>query len=413
MITPSFLMILFILYIILMIVFFKYDPTGSVTGYQGLSIFLTLLGGTIIILLWFLSAQNEPFFKWSDLRNLSFTRPQGPANRVAGVVAQPLQRPILGSMKSFMELFIILFLFIGILIGAIMIIVYSVGDTSSSSVTSGIFTSLNIIFGIGILVFIASMISKSKDNTLISLMFNLVMYIPCLILDIINAVKKEYKSTTPIAVMVLGFDVALYFAIWVLPKIIKYLFDVPGQQLINEPIYTDQPNVLANYENLAPDINGKKTKYKYNYALSCWIYINPQPPNTGEEYTTFTSLLNYGNKPNILYKADTNTIMIKMKIKNDDEKIIYKSNDFLLQRWNNIIVNYDGGTLDVFINNKLVVSQDSVVPYMSFDQLTCGSTNGIQGGICNVKYYERVLNINEINQVYNSVKNKDPPIFSQ
>ena len=51
MITPSFLMILFILYIILMIVFFKYDPTGSVTGYQGLSIFLTLLGGTIIILL--------------------------------------------------------------------------------------------------------------------------------------------------------------------------------------------------------------------------------------------------------------------------------------------------------------------------------------------------------------------------
>ena len=104
--------------------------------------------------------------------------------------------------------------------------------------------------------------------------------------------------------------------------------------------------------------------------------------------------------------------MITMKIKNDDETIIYKSNDFLLQKWNNIIVNYDGGTLDVFINNKLVISKNSVVPYMSFDQITSGATNGIQGGICNVKYYKRVLNISEIHQIYNSVKNKDPPIFT-
>ena len=403
MISPPFLIILFILYVILMIVFFKYDPTGATKSYQGISIFLTLLGGSIIILLGFLSAQNEPFFRWSEL---SFKTMQGPV-----LPGRPrLSRPIFSSMKSFMEMFVILFLFIGVIIGAIMIIIYSAGGTSP--VTSGVFTALNIVFGIGILVFIASMISKSKDDSLMALFFNILMYIPCLILDIINSIKKEYKGTTPTAVMVLGFDVVLYFIIWILPKLIQYLFDVPGQQLINEPIYTDQSKVLGNYENLAPDINGENEKYKYNYALSCWIYINPQPPNTGEEYTTFTSLLNYGNKPNILYKADTNTIMIKMKIKTDDEKIIYKSNNFLLQKWNNLVVNYDGGTLDVFINNKLVVSQDSVVPYMSFDKITSGATNGIQGGICNVKYYERVLNINEIHQVYNSVKNKDPPIFT-
>ena len=403
MISPPFLIILFILYVILMIVFFKYDPTGATKSYQGISIFLTLLGGSIIILLGFLSAQNEPFFRWSEL---SFKTMQGPV-----LPGRPrLSRPIFSSMKSFMEMFVILFLFIGVIIGAIMIIVYSAGGTSP--VTSGVFTALNIVFGIGILVFIASMISKSKDDSLMALFFNILMYIPCLILDIINSIKKEYNGTTPTAVMVLGFDVVLYFIIWILPKLIQYLFDVPGQQLINEPIYTDQSKVLGNYENLAPDINGENEKYKYNYALSCWIYINPQPPNTGEEYTTFTSLLNYGNKPNILYKADTNTIMIKMKIKTDDEKIIYKSNNFLLQKWNNLVVNYDGGTLDVFINNKLVVSHNSVVPYMSFDKITSGATNGIQGGICNVKYYERVLNINEIHQVYNSVKNKDPPIFT-
>ena len=404
MISPSLFMILFILYVILMVLFFKHDPAGVTKNYQGLSVFLTLLGGTIIVLLGFLSAQNEPFFRWRDL---SFKKPPiGPLPR--GVESR--SRPISVSAFSFMIWFIGSFIICGLIIGIIMAIIYSSGGTSP--VTSGIFTALNVVFGIGVLVLVATQISKAKDDSLLALLFNTIMYIPCLILDVINAIKKEYKSTTPTAVMVLGFDAALYFVIWILPKINKYLFDVPGQQLINEPVYTDQVKVLGNYENLVEDESGVDPKWKYNYALSSWIYINPQPPNTGEQYTTFTSLLNYGNKPNILYKADTNTLRITMKIKNDDETIIYNSNDFLLQKWNNIIVNYDGGTLDVFINNKLVVSKDSVVPYMSFDQITSGATNGIQGGICNVKYYKRVLNISEIHQIYNSVKNKDPPIFT-
>ena len=119
-----------------------------------------------------------------------------------------------------------------------MAIIYSSGGTSP--ITSGIFTALNVVFGIGVLVLVATQISKAKDDSLFALLFNTIMYIPCLILDVINAIKKEYKSTTPTAVMVLGFDAALYFVIWILPKINKYLFDVPGQQLINEPVYTDQ-----------------------------------------------------------------------------------------------------------------------------------------------------------------------------
>ena len=63
MISPSLFMILFILYVILMVVFFKHDPAGVTKNYQGLSVFLTLLGGTIIVLLGFLSAQNRPFFR--------------------------------------------------------------------------------------------------------------------------------------------------------------------------------------------------------------------------------------------------------------------------------------------------------------------------------------------------------------
>jgi len=90
-------MILFILYVILMIVFFKHDPAGVTKSYEGLSIFLTLLGGTILILLGFLSSQTEPFFEWSDL---SFSH----RNRIHGALGLP--RPISVSLFSFMEIFI-------------------------------------------------------------------------------------------------------------------------------------------------------------------------------------------------------------------------------------------------------------------------------------------------------------------
>ena len=36
-------------------------------------------------------------------------------------------------------------------------------------------------------------------------------------------------------------------------------------------------------------------------------------------------------------------------------KVIYKTDKLQLQRWNNIILNYQNGTLDVFINKKLVL----------------------------------------------------------
>ena len=392
--------ILFILYVILIAVFFKYDPTNVSKNYQGVSIFLTLLGGSLIIMLGVLSYQNNPLFRWSDL---SFSSPP------PGMARLGAQRPIIVSLTSFLFWFVIAAIVISVIVAIIFMVVYATGGTSV--VGSGILTSLNVLFALAIITLLVVQLGKMKDNSIFALIYNTITYIPCLIVDLINAIKKEYNNTTPTTIIVLGINVALYFIIWILPKINKFIFDVPGQQLINEPIYINNEKVLGTYESFKSSKN-KKHKFNYNYGISSWIYINPQPPNTGESYTQFTSLLNYGNKPNILYKADTNTLQINVKINDNNEKIIFSTNNFPLQKWNNIIVNYDGGTLDVFINNKLVASQGSVVPYMTFDKITSGSNNGIHGGICNVKYYPKKLNIGEIKQIFNSVKNKNPPIFS-
>jgi hypothetical protein len=93
-------------------------------------------------------------------------------------------------------------------------------------------------------------------------------------------------------------------------------------------------------------------------------------------------------------------------------RIIYTNNNFLLQKWNNIIINYNGGTMDIFLNGELVKSSIEVVPYYTYDNLVIGENTGIKGGMCNVIYFKRALNSSEIYLLYNLVKNNTPPTLS-
>ena len=54
---------------------------------------------------------------------------------------------------------------------------------------------------------------------------------------------------------------------------------------------------------------------------------------------------------------------------------IFETDELPMQTWNNIIINYDGGTLDVFINNKMVASEPNIIPYLSQDKITLGQKN--------------------------------------
>ena len=93
-------------------------------------------------------------------------------------------------------------------------------------------------------------------------------------------------------------------------------------------------------------------------------------------------------------------------------RIIYINNNMLLQKWNNIIINYSGGVLDIFLNGELVKSDIGIVPYYTIDNLTIGENDGIKGGICNVVYFKRALNSANIYYLYNMVKDKQLPVLN-
>jgi hypothetical protein len=176
-----------------------------------------------------------------------------------------------------------------------------------------------------------------------------------------------------------------------------------------------------------PIPNQSQDHFAYRYSLSSWIFLDAKPPNTNLNYNKFVSLLNYGNKPNIMYRAATNTLRIIVSYKNLKEateierediqvdehgnRVVLEYKEIPLQKWNNIIINNTGGTLDIFINGELVGTANNIVPYMNYDSLTCGTKDGVDGKICSVVYYKHPLNKDEIAIVYESSKEKDPPTF--
>ena len=200
----------------------------------------------------------------------------------------------------------------------------------------------------------------------------------------------------------------------ILPFIEKRVNLQGGKQLIGKPIPTNTELVIASYETL----NGMN-KYQYQYGMSFWIYIDGFGPNTNSNYNKFTSLLNYGDKPNILYNGNSNVLMITMKntyndLINDDfdsNRILYKENNVLLQKWNNITLNCTGGTLDIFLNGKLVKSNIEVIPYMTLDNLTVGTNQGVEGAICNLVYFTKPLTITNVYYLYETLKNTTPPFI--
>lgn len=94
--------------------------------------------------------------------------------------------------------------------------------------------------------------------------------------------------------------------------------------------------------------------------------------------------------------------------------IIYKKTKFQLQKWHNLVINYVGGVIDIFLNGKLVASVNRTISYKLFNRLTIGDKNatgtkGIGGGICNVVYYPNYISKSKIKSNYNFFKNKNPP----
>ena len=199
---------------------------------------------------------------------------------------------------------------------------------------------------------------------------------------------------------------------FIIPYLYKIYNRVDGYLVEKGPVYLNNETNLGTFQNIKSTKNlTKYTNINYNYAISTWIWINPQPQSTNSKYNKSTTLLNYGDVLNINFNKNKLEFWASTSKKNKNNKNnnntmhnnlkkIYELNNIHYQKWNNIIFNYDGGTLDIFINNVLVSSTINITPIMYYSNVISGSTNGINGGIKNLTYYDKVLTKNDIYSIY-------------
>jgi uncharacterized membrane protein YfcA len=278
-------------------------------------------------------------------------------------------------------------------------------------------TYLIYLFGFSVILFLVYrfLLGRNSSSSNVSLSSSVASSASSLSSLFHSLMSTDYKELLWNAgLLVVGGFLAyqLWNQITMSPSLESLLLAQGGKILVNKPVYLEEEHILANYR----ELNGIEDRFKYNYAISFWVFLDSNPTNTAK----YSSLLNYGNKPNIQYNPEKNTIQITMdtgfKVEYSSSSPVLNQNTVSytiekvpLQKWNNIIINYQAGILDIFFNGELVKSMKRVIPYMSMDTLTIGETAGAKGGIGNVIYFEKPLTLSNIYYLYKITDKKMIP----
>lgn len=240
----------------------------------------------------------------------------------------------------------------------------------------------NILFTTLVLLFVYKIISLYYKDFILSLLW------------LKHELLNKYLTTNYIDIAIITITLFIYLGYFFGRDGINYIILPYYNTLINKPIYL---NNLHSYN--------IPIKNHYNYSISTWIYINPQPLNTNIHYNKYISLLNVQNKANILYKGKNNSLLVNMLNGKTKNITTFNTNKLKLQAWNHFVINYHNNIVDVFLNNKLVGSENNIVPFINkSNKITTGTTNGIHGGIKYLQIFRTRLNKSQIEYLYNNQK---------
>lgn len=369
------------IYIILIIVWFTKNPWGLVTKYNSIAIGLTLILGYLLVTTSnFLTKKKALYGSNNSNSNSNSNLSNAPTLLDALMKSSSLLGIIVG---------IIIFIFV---------IQWIVSNFSSFLGYSLYFVNALILFGLIAIVykFVSPLLgnSKTKLPAIIELIKNIILYIPCLLIDLADNIAGTPKS----AYVLLIFETILIMTYFIIPKLLKSnLFeDQFGLLLLDKPQYLNK-NVPLNMENMENIIENSKN---YHYGISSWIWINPQPPSTNPSYARETELLKFGEKCSINYDGKNPDKIIVRALNGRNDKELIAKTDIYLQKWNHVVINYDHGTVDVFVNGKLVDSKGGIVHWMVYEQIIAGTNNGIYGGIKNIRVLDKPYTKNQINLIY-------------
>jgi hypothetical protein len=282
-----------------------------------------------------------------------------------------------------------------------------------------------ILFALGIVYYVLKN-ELEKLNGLSGIIVNLIFYIPCLIIDGIEYLKKELKLTPNVVFIMFILEIIFILMYFYAEKLITMLMIKNKNIVLKDPIYLNKEfRILSNdstnhflmnktsfnktYTKSGCGISKENKLINNYYSISFWVYINPT--------TVLRDNLNifnyaYGKPQLVLYKNKFLAYCTNMPDIETREKTIV---DAPFQKWNHFVFNYYETKCDVFVNGKLANTMDfkENIPKtdnVNDDKFILGEDNGLDGSICNVQFYSLNLSETQITRLYNTSLFKNPPL---
>lgn len=286
-----------------------------------------------------------------------------------------------------------------------------------------IFTAI-VIVGLMIVFYImGSQLSRAEGWA--GFVVRILFYIPCLLIDFIQYIKNEYKTTANEVFVLFIIEILLILSYIYIPKLVQKYTNRSGITILENSRFLDKETILATGDIVKipskKDTNLQETsaEYRDNFSISLWAFLKPQPESFAA-YSKETCVFDYGNgKPKIMY-LNKDGLYDKYIVYFSDDNLENTKYEIVLpnQKWNHFVFTYTSGVADLFLNGKLERSYDfaknNVPPpqYADTDIFKVGAANGLDGAICNIQYYTTPLSSGQVANTYNLLALRNPPTYS-
>ena len=311
-------------------------------------------------------------------------------------------------------------------------------------------------------MFIFHLTKSAIGLKLLKLLWLGIIFIPCLFLDMLQSSQSTIGDTTRPIWIIVAIELLLIAILYGGPYLLNYI-GASASQIVHAPVSlkqkydtnlnTQSPQIFI-YHNTGIDRSPEdkaancpvEEKKRYNYSISGWFFLNNAVASSNKDLEIF----DFGGVPRMTYnktttelklwcktldmksnstpsetliynsRANYNTIIagksenkqnqIRMLVDNDDELDV----SVPFQRWNYFVVNYNGKTMDFFMNNKLLIRSEFIMPDIVMKPITIGDTNnnnGLNGSICNLAFHKVPLTKEQMRWTYRMLKSQNPPMI--
>ena len=203
---------------------------------------------------------------------------------------------------------------------------------------------------------------------------------------------------------------------WLLgPSSSPYL--VKGMKSAKElRVISQDPNV----KDAVPLLRSNNKSDGLEFTYSSWLFIEDLVYKSGSYRHVFhkgndnivTSGNNNGliypnNAPGLYISPNTNNLVVVMNSFTDVNEEIVVS-DVPIKKWFNVIIRVENHNVDVYINGTLTARKTLAgVPKQNYGNMYVNMNGGFDGYLSNLRYWNKALNIGEIDKLVRKGPNRD------